>query len=122
MPILFGRDEPNALYMGALTWAFGNNFTDLQKFFEKYKKDRLIIDFFNNIEEFSSRYNGSITWTYVKDDNYTLEDIILNKFLNDIHRKLFGLCNLSAPLFIMRDGFWYQYSQKTDWMLERCSS
>ena len=112
--LCFGIDSNESLL---LTSQGGrrNDYKTLLSFFEQFKDNKFIITFLsNNHEDFKRQAGGNYLKIYNKNDNdYNFEDSV-HKFMENVKG------NEKYPVFIMKNGIWYQASPATGMMLIPC--
>ena len=104
----FGKDYPDKLVLSIFQCEGSMSF----KFFStKYsKRDYEYTTFYKVINDIKIGY----IWDFPKDDEYNLEDVILNKYKQQLH---IVDRPLKMPVYILKDGKWYQTSPDTDFIL-----
>ena len=112
MALLFGRDDPDALYLGILQYQ-PSIYENLIKLFKEHSTtNEYFIAFLHDPEKFAKMFDGHYSWKCNKTDNYNLEDAIKNSYREKSEPLVF-------PIFIMRNSVWYLCNE-SDFVLVPC--
>ena len=118
MSIIYGKDEPNRLFLAVYFTDMVYNIENMKEFPKDFKYCIYIGSDF--VERFNT--NGPLNSNeYSKTDNYNLEDAI-EKFKIKMEIQFGRNYNLlTCPVFLRKNNKWYYVSTETDMLLIPCN-